>query len=122
MKNLTARYSITQFTYWAASSGAAAFTTTYLLDKGVPSGTIGLLLAMAGLLSCFTQPILASLADKAERFVLTKILLFLSAVCCICFSLQLINELPLMAAAILYMIGVWSSDVMVPLQQLYQAL
>lgn len=51
MKNLTARYSITQFTYWAASSGAAAFTTTYLLDKGVPSGTIGLLLAMAGLLS-----------------------------------------------------------------------
>ena len=48
MKNLTARYSITQFTYWAASSGAAAFTTTYLLDKGVPSGTIGLLLAMAG--------------------------------------------------------------------------
>ena len=115
MKNLTARYSITQFTYWAASSGAAAFTTTYLLDKGVPSGTIGLLLAMAGLLSCFTQPVLASLADKAERFVLTKILLFLSAVCCICFSLQLINELPLMAAAILYMIGVWSSDVMVPL-------
>ena len=95
MKNLTARYSITQFTYWAASSGAAAFTTTYLLDKGVPSGTIGLLLAMAGLLSCFTQPILASLADKAERFVLTKILLFLSAVCCICFSSSsLCQELP----------------------------
>ena len=58
MKNLTARYSITQFTYWAASSG-----------------TIGLLLAMAGLLSCFTQPILASLADKAERFVSTNLYL-----------------------------------------------
>ena len=115
MKNLTFRYSITQFTYWAASSGAAAFATTYLLSKGVPSGTVGLLLAMAGLLSCFTQPILASLADKAERFVLTQMLLLLSAVCCVCFSLQLVNGLPLMVAAVLYMVGVWSSDVMVPL-------
>ena len=115
MKNLTFRYSITQFTYWAASSGAAAFATTYLLSKGVPSGTVGLLLAMAGLLSCFTQPILASLADKVERFVLTQMLLLLSAVCCVCFSLQLVNGLPLMVAAVLYMVGVWSSDVMVPL-------
>lgn len=115
MKNLTFRYSITQFTYWAASSGAAAFATTYLLSKGVPSGTVGLLLAMAGLLSCFTQPILAALADKAERFVLTKMLLLLSAVCCVCFSLQLVSGLPLMVAAVLYMVGVWSSDAMVPL-------
>ena len=115
MKNLTFRYSITQFTYWAASSGAAAFATTYILSKGVPSGAVGLLLAMAGLLSCFTQPILAALADKAERFVLTKMLLLLSAVCCVCFSLQLVSGLPLMVAAVLYMVGVWSSDAMVPL-------
>ena len=115
MNNLTLRYSTTQFTYWAASSGAAAFATTYLLDKGVPSGTVGLLLAMAGLLSCFTQPILASLADKAERFVLTQMLILMSVLCCVCFSLQLVNGLPLMLTAVLYMVGVWSSDVMVPL-------
>lgn len=115
MKNLTLRYSITQFTYWAASSGAAAFATTYLLSKGVPSGTVGLLLAMAGLLSCFTQPILASLADKAERFMLTQMLLLMSVLCCVCFSLQLVNGLPLILTAVLYMVGVWSSDVMVPL-------
>lgn len=115
MKNLTLRYSITQFTYWAASSGAAAFATTYLLNKGVPSGTVGLLLAMAGLLSCFTQPVLASLTDKAEQFVLTKMLFLLSAVCCVCFSLQLVSRLPLIVVAALYMVGVWSSDVMIPL-------
>lgn len=115
MKNLTLRYSITQFTYWAASSGAAAFATTYLLDKGVPSGAVGLMLALAGLASCLTQPILAAFADRAERFLLTKMLLLFSALCCICFSLQLVSGLPLMLTAILYMIGVWSSDVMVPL-------
>ena len=54
MKNLTLRYSWTQFTYWAASSGAASFATTYLFPKGISPGTIGILLASAGLLSCLT--------------------------------------------------------------------
>ena len=71
--NLTYRYSAIQFTHWASSSGAAAFATTYLLNKGVPSGMVGFLLALAGLCSCLSQPVLASLADRAEKFVLTKI-------------------------------------------------
>ena len=40
--NLTYRYSAIQFTHWASSSGAAAFATTYLLNKGVPSGMVGI--------------------------------------------------------------------------------
>lgn len=115
MKNLTLRYSATQLTYWAAYSGAASFAATYLLDKGIPSGTVGILLASAGLLSCLTQPILASIADKAKRFVLKKMLLILSALCCVCFSLQLIPQLPLLLIGVFYMIGIWSSDAMVPL-------
>ena len=68
-KNLTLRYGATQFTYWAASTGATSFATTYLLSKGLPSGTVGALLAAAGLLACVTQPLLAAAADLgvAER-------------------------------------------------------
>ena len=62
-KNLTLRYGATQFTYWAASTGATSFATTYLLSKGLPSGTVGALLAAAGLLACVTQPLLAAAAD-----------------------------------------------------------
>lgn len=47
MKNLTFRYSVTQFSHWAASSGAAAFATTYLLEAGMAPGAVGLL-ALAG--------------------------------------------------------------------------
>lgn len=50
-KNLTLRYGATQFTCWAASTGATSFATTYLLSKGLPSGTVGALLAAAGLLA-----------------------------------------------------------------------
>lgn len=115
MKDLTLRYSATQFTYWAASTGAASFATTYLLQMGLPSGTVGLLLAAAGLLSCLTQPFLASLADKARRFLLVKMMLAMSAICCLCFCVQLVPGLPVPAAGIFYMAGIWCSDAMQPL-------
>lgn len=115
MKNLTLRYSATQFTYWAASSGAVSFATTYLLSKGLSPGAVGSLLALAGLLSCLTQPVLASAADRAKGFVLTKMLLAMSVLCCFCFSVQLIPKFPVLLTGIFYMIGIWSSDAMVPL-------
>ena len=115
MKNLSLRYSVTQFTYWAASSGAASFATTYLLNKGISSGSVGLLLAVAGLLSCFTQPLLAATADDAREFVLSKMLILISLLCCACFAVQLVPQLPLLAAGVCYMVGIWSSDAMVPL-------
>ena len=74
-KNLTLRYTLTQFTFWAASTGAASFATTYLLSCGVPSGVIGILLAAAGLLSCLTQPILAGIADKSKGFIVLKMMI-----------------------------------------------
>lgn len=113
--NLTYRYSAIQFTHWASSTGVAAFATTYLLNKGVPSGTVGFLLALAGVCSCLTQPILASFADRTEKFVLTQMMIVMSALCGACVLLQLIPGIPVMLMAVFYMVGIWSSDAMVPL-------
>lgn len=115
MRNLTLRYGVTQFAHWAASSGAAAFATTYLLTKNVPAGTVGLLLALAGLLSCLTQPLLAALADQAKRCILPQMLLAMSLLCCVCFAAQCIPGLPLAPLTILYAAGIWCSDAMQPL-------
>lgn len=115
MRNLTLRYGVTQFTYWAASSGAMAFATTYLLTKNVPAGTVGLLLALAGLLSCLTQPLLAALADRAERCILPQMLLAMSVFCCVCFAAQFIPNLPLAPLTILYAAAIWCSDAIQPL-------
>ena len=114
-KNLTLRYSLTQFTFWAASTGATSFATTYLLNCGISSGIVGTLLAVAGLLSCLTQPIMAGIADKAKRFVLIKLLLGMSFLCVLCFGVQLLPHVPIVIEGISYMIGIWSSDAMVPL-------
>lgn len=115
MRNLTLRYGVTQFAHWAASSGATAFATTYLLTKNVPAGMVGLLLALAGLLSCLTQPLLAALADRAKRCILPQMLLAMSLLCCVCFAAQCIPGLPLAPLAILYAAGIWCSDAMQPL-------
>lgn len=115
MKNLTMRYGITQIAYWAAYSGTASFAATYLLGRGLSSSAVGILLAAGGLLSCASQPVLASFADNSRDFLLTKMLLVMSFVCCGCFGALLIPGLPLAAVGLFYMVAIWSSDAMVPL-------
>lgn len=114
MKNLTLRYALTQFSHWAATTGAVSFATTYLIGKGLSSQYVGILLALAGLLSCVTQPMLAAVADRTERVILKPLLLILSLVCCVCFTLQWL-EAPALLRGVIYMVGIWCSDAMLPL-------
>lgn len=122
MKRATLRYGVTQFSHWTASTGANAFATAYLLKRGFSGGAIGALLVCAGLLSCLTQPLLASAVDRAKRFVLVKIMLALALINAACHASQLIFALDGIVAGVVYMIGVWSNDLMSPfLNALYVA-
>ncbi len=112
---LTLRYSITHFTYWAAGTAAVSFATIYLINRGVSAGMAGTLLALSGLLSCISQPFLAAAADRAKKMIIVNMLIGMTLICCLCFVLQLIPGLPVLAAGIFYMIGIWSSDAMVPI-------
>lgn len=112
---LTLRYSITHFTHWAAGTAAVSFATFYLMNRGVSAGMAGTLLALSGLLSCISQPFLAAAADRAKKMIIVNMLIGMTLVCCLCFVLQLIPGLPVMAAGIFYMIGIWNSDAMVPI-------
>ena len=115
MKNMTVRYSATQFAFWACYTGTASFATTYLLGRGISSGTVGTLLAAAGLLSCLTQPILAGIADRARKNVLLPMLSIMTVLCITCFAAQFLPHLSPIAAGLFYMVGMWSSDAMVSL-------
>jgi PPP family 3-phenylpropionic acid transporter len=114
-KNFTLRYSVIQFFYSAVYCASGVFATTYLLGKGLSSGLAGTLLALAGLLACLTQPFLASYADRSKKFVLPWLMLALSGLCVLCFGMQLLPDLPLLPAGILYVLGFWCGDAMAPL-------
>lgn len=115
MKNLTVRYSVTQFFFWAAHTGISSFAAAYLLDRGLPSGAVGILLAAAGALSCLTQPLLAGMADRAKGFILRKMLICMSVLCAVCTAVQLLPGISVWVAGSCYMAAIWSGDAMVPL-------
>ena len=114
-KNLTLRYGATQFTYWAASTGAASFAAIYLMDRGLSSGLIGALLAVSGIRSCLSQPVLASVADRAEKMILIPMIAVISVLCMVCYAVQLIPQVPVLAAGGIYVAALCCSDAMVPL-------
>ena len=114
-KNLTPRYCVTQFFYSAVYSASGIFATTYLLGRGLSPSLAGILLALAGILACVTQPLLASFADRAKTFVLPRLMVALCLLCVTCFALQLLPGIPLLPASILYVLGFWCGDTMAPL-------
>ena len=114
-KSLTLRYSLHQCAYWAASAGILTFATTFLLAKGLPASRVGLLMAGASVLSGLTQPALASKADRAKTSILVPLMVGLTTVSILAFSLLLLDFLPSFLFALLYLVGVWAFDAMIPL-------
>ena len=114
-KSLTLRFSLQQMLYWALYAGPISFAATYLLDKGFPPAQVGVVLACANFGSCLLQPVLASYADRVRRPVLPGLLMALASVSFCGFAAMQMLSPPLPVFAALYLLGVLSFDVMVPL-------
>lgn len=115
MKDLTLRYSVTQFAFWAAYTGAFSFATTYLLGCGLPSGTVGTLLAAAGVLSCAAQPVFAALVDRSRHLGLSRALALLALSCAGCLCALLLPGLSPGLTGLLYAGEIFLSNLMLPL-------
>ncbi|MBQ7800830.1 MAG: MFS transporter [Oscillospiraceae bacterium] len=114
-KNLTLHFCLHEMVHFAASAGIVSFAATYLLGKGFPATLVGTILAGAGFLSCLTQPFLASLADRASGNALPAMMTALAVTSALCFGSLLLLPLPVWAVGILYLLGYWSFDTIVPL-------
>lgn len=114
-RNLTLRYSLQQMAYWAVYAGPVSFAAAYLLDKGFHASQVGIILACANFCSCLLQPVLANFADRARRPVLTQLLTLLALLSFCSFGAMQLLALPPLLFAGLYLVGVLSFDVMVPL-------
>ena len=114
-KTLTLRYTLQQMAYWAAAAGVMSFATAYLLAKDFPASQVGILLASGNLLSCLLQPVLAERADRAGGDILKKLLVGMSVLSALCFALLPVLPLPRIAFGLLYLLGVFFLDAMLPL-------
>ena len=112
---MTAHYTVHQVTYWAAAAGVVSFATAFLLGKGFAPATVGTMLAVGNLLSCAAQPLLANFADRTGGNVLKWLTAALTAVCILCFGVVQLLPLSRILFAVVYLLGVFALDAMMPL-------
>ena len=72
-KRLTLKYALIQGLYWMSFCTVINFAVVFLSSKGYSNESIGVIVALANVASIFTQPILASFADKRKCISIKKI-------------------------------------------------
>ena len=73
-KNLTPSYAVIQGLYWMYFAAIMSFSGFFLLSGGFTNTQIGILAAIAGLLSAVLQPVLAGYADQPQSPSLKKLI------------------------------------------------
>ncbi len=114
-KPLTFRYALQQMAYWAAAAGVMSFASAYLLAKGLPASQVGTLLALGSLLSCAVQPFLADRADRFGGNMIKYLIVALSLASMLCFGLLLTGKVGHGALGVVYLLGIFFFDAMMPL-------
>ena len=104
-----------QCAYWAAAAGVMSFASAFLLEKGFPPSQVGVLLASGNLLSCALQPVLADRADRARRNILVPLTVGLTGLCVLCFGAIQLIPMPMWLFGLLYLLGIFTFDSMMPL-------
>lgn len=110
----TLQYTIICMAYFAAYSGVHAYAAVFLLDRGFTNTLIGVILAVANILSVITQPMAAGWIDKYEKFTNRKVSIVCAIGCCLaCASLYFLNSIVIIFAVYI---------ILYTLQMLYQPL
>lgn len=75
--NYTMRYTWIQAFFWINFAALLGYTSPYLLDAGFDNTTIGMIVAVAGIISAILQPVMASYADRPDSPSLKKMIIVL---------------------------------------------
>ena len=75
----TIRYALLNISYFAAFCTVHAYAAVYLLDCGFTNTQVGVLLAVANVISAVIQPVIAGIIDKRgwltnKRFILISVI------------------------------------------------
>ena len=74
-RGMTLSYSLVQGFFWMSFAAVVGFSSVYLLDCGLTSSQVGLILAVSGIVAAVTQPMVAGYADQPAALSLKWIVL-----------------------------------------------
>ena len=76
-KSVTVHYAVIQAFHWMTFAAIFGYVSVFLLDSGFSNSEIGILIAIAGIVSAVAQPAIASYADSPGSISLKKLVLLL---------------------------------------------
>ena len=79
-KNATIYYGLIMATYSVGYVSLSAFSSLYLLDLGLSNGAVGILIALASLISVLLQPSVGSIIDKSPKVSTKQMLLLMASI------------------------------------------
>lgn len=111
----TIQYSFVQGLYWGIFGSLVSFASIYLSHQGGTNTKIGILIAIANIISVALQPLLASLIDRAHFFNLQKVSFLLTSLLTLSvFCLLIIPLNNFMLISILYMAALLFLQTLMP--------
>lgn len=79
-KDATIYYGLIMATYSVGYVALSAFSSLYLLDLGLSNGAVGILIALASLISVLLQPSVGSIIDKSPKVSTKQMLLLMASI------------------------------------------
>lgn len=111
----TIRYAWLQGGFWMSFCVVFNYAGVFLLSKGYSNSEIGVIIAVAGLVSVFLQPFVAGLSDRYEKLTLRRLILGLSVIMLLAGALLIIPGLHLLWNALFYSVLLAVLQVLTPL-------
>lgn len=107
-KYLNLSYGAIQGTYWMYFGVIISFSSVFLLAKDYSNSEIGIILAIANILSVIIQPILADIADRSKKITLVGMTLIIVASLLVgTFALYFFASKSLFLSIIFIMLSAW---------------
>lgn len=78
-KSLTLGYAVIQFTFWTCFAGIVAFSSYFLLARGLNNTQIGTIIALGGLTAAVVQPVVGILMDRFKALTSPRMMILVMA-------------------------------------------
>lgn len=111
----TIKYSGLQGSFWMSFCIVFNYAAMYLLSKGFSNSQIGLIVALAGLISAGLQPVIAGFAENGGKISLRALIMAISIFMIACAGILLIPGLYFLCHALFYGILITFLQVLTPL-------
>jgi len=111
----TIRYAGVQGSFWMGFCICFSYASMFLLSRGYTNSQIGLIIAVAGIISSILQPLVAGLADRSIKITLRMLILLLSVIMILFAALLYFPGLHFLWNAVFYIVLLATLQMLTPL-------